>query len=350
MKEIQVFSVADLLGMTFPESDSLLGNDLLDRSGAMLITGPQKIGKSLFASQLALCMASGQPFVGFKPTAPTRRVLSLQAEVGERRMQQRFGRQAVLFSGEALTNVLNACTFSMLKVDHADGAAILRELVQQYTPDIVIIDPLANFHCGDENVAQDILRVTSVLDRIRADGPAIILVHHHGKNSAERANVGHKARGSTALPGWYDSHLSMERAGQNVRLRFELRHGETPEDRILRLDPDTLLFEARSDDAAQLTLVVSAVAELGPSTADAVAEYCNNRTRQWASDWLNRAVDRGMLVRSGSRPVIYSVPGQAPETRVDVTADGIVVSTGTVGRVIVDGHVVNGTGTGVFMN
>ena len=72
------------------------------------------------------------------------------------------------------------------------------------------------------------------------------------------------------------------------------------------------------------------------------------RTRQWASDWLNRAVERGMLVRSGSRPVIYSLPGQPPETRVNVTADGVVVSTGTGSRVVVDGQVVNGTG--VFMN
>jgi len=345
MTNLKVYSVADLLNMAFPEADSLLGNDLLDRAGALLITGPQKIGKSLFSTQLALSLASGGPFVGFKPTAPGRRVLTLQAEVGEKRMQQRFAKQAVAFSEAAHKNVLNACTFSMLKLDRPEGADLLMKLVQEFAPDVVVIDPLSNFHCGDENVAQDILRVTSVLDQVRSLGPAVVLVHHHGKASSERANVGHKSRGSTALPGWYDTHLSLERADKAVRLRFELRHGETPEDMILRLDSKTLLFESQRDEAAQIALVVSAIGELGPSDAETVGEYCHC-TRQWASDWLNRAVEKGRLERSGNRPVIYALPGQPAETTVSFTNDAIIVSTNTAHRVVVDGEEV---GNGVFM-
>ena len=333
-KRIEVRCLGELLDMEFPPADSLLGNDLLDKSGAMLITGPQKIGKSLFTTQLALCLADRQRFVGFEPTPTTRRVLMLQAEVGPRRMQDRFRRQTQAFSRDVLGNVLNACTFSTLKLDQDPGVQEFLELVSDHEPDVVIVDPLANFHCGDENVAQDILRVTSVLDRVRSLGPAVILVHHHGKASSERSNVGYKSRGSTALPGWYDTHLSLERADQSIKLRFELRHGETPEDMILRLNPDTLLFEPRTDDAAQLALVVAAIRERGPSAAEAVGEYCH-RTRQWASDWLNRAVDQDRLVRNGNRPVIYSFPGEPSEATVNVTPDAIVVSTNTTTRRLV---------------
>ena len=347
MTKIQVYSVADLLGMTFPDSDSLLSNDLLDRSGAMLITGPQKIGKSLFASQLAFCLASGKDFVGFSPTSSSRRVLTLQAEVGEKRMQQRFAKQAAAFEPDALQNVLNACTFSMLKLDQPEGVEALLAWVQELMPDVVIVDPLANFHCGDENVVQDIIRVTSVLDRIRSMGPAVILVHHHGKASYERANVGHKSRGSTALPGWYDTHLSLERAADTTaRLKFELRHGETPEDMILRLNPDTLLFEARNDEAAQVVLVVTAINELGPSDAETVGDFCK-KTRQWAAQWLGRAVDLGKLQRSGQRPVMYSPPGQ---TTVTFDGDTVVVSTNTGTRVVVRGEDPSEAGDGVFLN
>jgi hypothetical protein len=328
--------------MDFPAADSLLGNELLDKSGALLITGPQKIGKSLLATQLALCLADRQPFIGFDPTPATRRVLMLQAEVGEKRMQQRLRRQAAAFSNDVLGNVFNACTFSMLKLDDDASVGVLKETIEQHRPDIVVIDPLANFHCGDENVAQDILRVTSVLDRVRSLGPAVVLVHHHGKGSSERSNVGHKSRGSTALPGWYDTHLSLERAAERIRLQFELRHGEPPEDMILRLNPDTLLFEAQADEAAQIALVVAAIRERGPSQAEGVGEHCH-RTRQWASDWLNRAVDQGRLERHGDRPVVFHFPGQPPETRVNVTADAIVVSTNTGDRrVWVDGEEVEG--------
>lgn len=336
--KIEVHPVGVLLTAEFPASDSMLGGNLLDRSGAMLISGPQKIGKSLFASQLALTLGDRKEFLGFKPSESEYRTLILQAEVSAKRMQGRFQKQVQAFGKPALGNVLSASVYSSIKLDSEEGRRIIRELIDQYKPDLVIVDPLANFHRGDENVAQDVLRVTTGLDEIRAAGPAVCLVHHHGKNSSERSNVGHKARGSTALPGWYDTHLSLEKAGDAVRLRFELRHDETPEDILLRLNPETLLFEVQSGDAAQLTLVVSAIRELGPSTADAVAEYCNKRTRQWASEWLNRAVEKGMLERAGNRPVIYFLPGQPPETRVNVTPDGIVVSTNTPQRVVVDGE------------
>jgi hypothetical protein len=346
--KIEVFHLGDLLTAQFPASDSMLGGNLLDRSGAMLISGPQKIGKSLFASQLALALGDRKAFLGFTPSKTEYQTLILQAEVSPKRMQERFQKQVQCFGLPALGNVLSASVYSSIKLDNDEGLGIVRGLVDQYQPDLVIVDPLANFHCGDENVAQDVLRVTTVLDDIRSMGPAICLVHHHGKNSSERTNVGYKARGSTALPGWYDTHLSLERAGDAVRLRFEVRHDETPEDILLRLNPETLTFEHQADDAAQITLVVSAVRELGSSTADTVAEYCK-RTRQWASDWLNRAVEREILQRSGNRPVIYSLPGQTAETRVDVTSDGIVVSTNTAHRVVVDGEEIVG-GDGVFVN
>ena len=51
-----------------------------------------------------------------------------------------------------------------------------------------------------------------------------------------------------------------------------------------------------------------------------------------------------MLKRSGNRPIIYSLPGQPAETRVNVTPDGVVVSTNTSHRVVVDGEEILGTG------
>jgi len=324
---IYIKPVSELLTLSFPETDGLLGN-LLDRSGSVVVSGPQKIGKSLFSDQLAFCLADNQQFVGHR-TGGNYRSLVLQAEVSERRMQERLARQAAMFSPESHERVLHACVFSSVKLDTEEGAATLIGWVDEYRPDLIVIDPLCNFHGGDENVAKDMLKVTAVLDSVRQRGPAVVVVHHHGKRSTENTNVGYKARGSSALAGWYDSHLSLEWAQERtVRLRYELRNDETPEDVLLRLNHRTLLFEVQTGDAAQVELVVSAVRDAGPASADTVADACH-RTRQWASEWLNRAVEIGRLHRQGTRPVLFSLPEQATLATVTVNPEGIVVNTNT---------------------
>jgi KaiC/GvpD/RAD55 family RecA-like ATPase len=331
---IDIFSVDELLQQEFPTTDSILGNGLIDRGGAILISGPQKIGKSLFGTQLALSLAARTGFLGFLVGAADYRTLILQAEVGARRMKERFQKQVAGFAAEARGRVLSASVFSSVKLDSKEGADAVMAWVDEHQPDLLVVDPLANFHTGDENVAKDVLRVTHALDTIRHKGVAVAMVHHHGKGSADRQNVGHKARGSSVLPGWYDSHFSLEWAtpGSTVRLKFELRHDEAPEDVVLKLNRDTLLFEAQTDEASQVSLVVSVVRDLGPSDAEQVRAYCK-RTRQWASQWLNFAVEEGKLVRTGNRPVLFSLPDQQPPmTRVEVPAPGgqhIVVTTNT---------------------
>jgi hypothetical protein len=339
MRNIEILSINALLQKEFPATDSLLGNGLIDKAGAILISGPQKIGKSLFGTQLALCLASKRPFLDFPVGDADYRSLILQAEVAPKRMRERVVRQVVGFPTEAQGRVLSASVFSSVKLDSQEGADAVIGWVDEHHPDLLVVDPLSNFHTGNENEAQDMLRVTSVLDDIRAKDVAVAMIHHHGKNSSERKNVGHKARGSSALSGWYDSHFSLGWAefGKTVRLEFELRHDEKPEDKILRLNRETLQFEVQSDDASQISLVVSVVEELGPVDAETVGDRCGH-TRQWASDWLNRAYDQHKVVRSGSRPVLFSLPDQlSPTTRVEVpTPQGNVVvstNTGTVGGV-----------------
>ena len=334
---INVYTINELLRQEFPATDSMLDNGLIDKQGAILISGPQKIGKSLFGTQLALSLASQRPFLGFNTGHADYRTLVLQAEVAERRMQDRFIKQITGFPEQAGGRVLSASVFSSIKLDTAEGLAAVHAWVDEYRPDLLVIDPLSNFHSGDENTARDILKVTNALDSIRAKGAAVAVIHHHAKGSAVRTNVGHKARGSSALPGWYDSHFSLEWADypRTVRLEFELRHDETPEDVILQLNRDTLQFEVQTDEAAQIGLVVSVVRDgRAPVPAEAVGTACR-KTRQWASEWLNRAVDEGRLVRSGTRPVLFSLPETQPTgTRVEVPQPGgapaIVVTTNTV--------------------
>jgi hypothetical protein len=106
---------------------------------------------------------------------------------------------------------------------------------------------------------------------------------------------------------------------------------------VIKLNPNTLLFEAQNDEAAQISLVIAAIRDLGPVDAETIGDHCG-RTRQWASEWLNRAVEQEKLIRSGTRPILFSLSGQPPETRVDITTGGVVISTNTADPVRVNGE------------
>lgn len=214
--EIKIVSVSELLQQEFPATDSLLGNGLIDKGGAILISGPQRVGKSLFRSQLGLSLAARQPFLDFVVGDADYKTLILQAEVAPKRMKERFQKQVAGFSKEARDRVMSGSVFSSVKLDSEEGKNAVLGWVDEHQPDLVIVNPLSNFHCGDENQAQDMLRITSFLDSIRKKDVAVALVHHHGKSSSERSNVGHKARGSSVLPGWYDSHFSLEWASSPI--------------------------------------------------------------------------------------------------------------------------------------
>jgi hypothetical protein len=128
---IEVLGVNELLRKEFPPTDSLIGNGLIDKGGAILISGPQKIGKSLFGTQLALCLASQRSFVGFPVGQAEYRTLILQAEVAPKRMKERFQKQVQGFRDEALARVLSASVFSSIQLDTRAGAGeILSRLLK----------------------------------------------------------------------------------------------------------------------------------------------------------------------------------------------------------------------------
>ncbi len=297
--------VSELLQKTFPATDAMLASGLMDKGGAIIISGPQKIGKSLFATQLALCLASQRSFLGFEVGPAAYRTLILQAEVGEKRMQERFLKQTRGFPADALNRVMSASVFSSVQLDKPEAVLEIHEALEhlrqpdpdQKLPDLLIIDPLVNFHSGDENVAKDMTKVINVLNEFRAKGVAVVLVHHHSKGGAEKANVGHRLRGSTVLPGWYDSHFSLDwnnKERTSVKLDFEVRHDEAPETKVLKLNSETLQFEDQNDESSQIGLVVSAVEELKGATRDQVAKRYG-KTPQWAGKWLQLAVEDGQL-------------------------------------------------------
>ena len=92
---------------------------------------------------------------------------------------------------------------------------ILRELVREREPVLVVVDTLARCAVGaDENSARDMGRVIEQADLIRrAAGCAVVLIHHTGK-SAENG-----ARGSSAIRAAVDAELEVTGGDDRVTLK-----------------------------------------------------------------------------------------------------------------------------------
>src|SRR5262245_46408553 len=129
----------------YTEAASLVGNAVLPRASLSVIGGPPKAGKSLLVSNLSLCLASGAPWCGF-PTVQSR-VLVVQAEVPERQLQDRYGKMMRAREMEA-SAAIGLVTIRGLALDQPPGIRMCREYVEQWEPDLLIIDPLARFFTG----------------------------------------------------------------------------------------------------------------------------------------------------------------------------------------------------------
>jgi hypothetical protein len=83
---------------------------------------------------------------------------------------------------------------------------------------------------------------------------AVILIHHAGKNPEQGA------RGSSAIQAEYDSAIQMKKDGDGAVLVFDLRHEDTPANRRLRFNTETLWFGAEGEN-----IVVQILRDCGPA-------------------------------------------------------------------------------------
>ncbi len=215
------------------DPDELVLNRILCRKGKMLITGPSGVGKSVLATQLAMAWAVGKECIGLKPTRPLK-TLIIQAEdddgyLGE--MKDSICRNLNILpdTDEAILlkkNVMVACH------DSSCGAKFIEQLhhyLTQYTPDILLINPVLSYLGGDSNAQKDVSKflrngLNPILSQYKC---ACILITHPPKPLRDKANR------------WQSSDFSYSTAGSMewsnwARVTFTLVNTSNPDVCILR--------------------------------------------------------------------------------------------------------------------
>lgn len=182
--------------------DAWVIEPLLPASGAMLLYGDPKVGKSFAALQLAKAVSEGSSWLGF----PTKQgiVAYIQLDTPRNVWQARIvglglGNSEILFGDREL---LEAWPFNILNPDHLIR---LRDSLQAVSPSLVIIDTLRESHAADENDSTEMQQAVAAL--VAATQPsALCLISHSRKPSQdEHFSLMNDNRGSSYVVGRMDA-------------------------------------------------------------------------------------------------------------------------------------------------
>jgi 5S rRNA maturation endonuclease (ribonuclease M5) len=206
-KPIQSAHVAVIEAMAFgaqvPSEIDFLVEWLIPRGANGLILAEPKSGKSMAALDLALAVATGTPWLGFKVPRRVKCAL-ISREDYPGMTAQRLG---ALFRGTSrpdLEGWLWINTRWQTPLFQLEDDAAVNQLIAELKMEQVefaVFDVFRRIHSEDENDNTEMQRMLDQLTRIQTEvGCAIALVHHVSKGF--EGSMFRHARGASAIDGW----------------------------------------------------------------------------------------------------------------------------------------------------
>jgi len=218
---------------TPPTPTRWLFDGLLPAGGCGILAAAPKALKTWLTFLMGLALVTGGKVLDRWQVKATGKTLFYSPESGwNARTQRMWG----LCWGMGINplDVVNDLPFINARLDlsREQHAGRLEATVAEHNPRLVVIDPLVSAHMGlDENAAGDVMTVLNPLRDIASARPdtSILVVHHHSKAAGDRSrNLG--LRGSSALGGWWDTLITLQRAGDDSAAprRIDVEHRDAP--------------------------------------------------------------------------------------------------------------------------
>lgn len=329
-------SFAEIMENPPEEGTFLVEQGILPQGGRLLIAGRPKVGKSIFAENLALSLASGLKFLGrFNVDHPTR-VLLLDRELAKRSLYERI-MELMSYRPGYRAAAENLCIDHdhLLKWDQPGAYDKLCELVTQNGAEVIIFDTAYKFLTGDMEKSGRMSAAFDVLDRvIHETGVSIVITHHHrkgttdskGKDVADSESVA----GSFLWTGWPNATILLNYLERSVINPFNaactftaFRDAAPPEPLAIYRDRNSLAYtaitdyshddegdsSARSPEARKPTEteVAELLLDMTPCTEDAFMEAaCNYFGVRYSTvrPYFVMAMNSGYFTKTDGRPPI----------------------------------------------
>ena len=216
---------------------------LFIEAGCGILGGAPKSGKSFFALDLCVSVASGTPCAGRFGVAQAGPVVLLCAEDPTAVISQRLSALARARGLDLDRLPLEVIVEPPVRLP--DGLDRFAATLDAKKPRLLLLDPLIRLHRADENSASEMSVILDGLRNLaRQSGSGVLLVHHARKAAA---SGGTGLRGSSDLHAFGDSNLYLRRVGDDgaVELRVEHRAAAAGDPLRLKLQVDEGAMSAR---------------------------------------------------------------------------------------------------------
>lgn len=219
-----------------PQQIDWLVEGIIERAANGFFSAVPKGGKSWAAIDLAISLALGCDWLGFRvPKAVKVALVSREdnPSLTAWRIQKLFaGKSCPLPELIELNLHVNSRRQSAeMMLDNPEHMGELMVALKTLRPEFAIFDVFNVLHCADENDNQEMRTVLRQLSRIQAEiGCGIAVVHHF--NKSDYGSMTQRLRGSSAIAGWAEWLIGFSMADEETktrRMEFELKAAEPPE-------------------------------------------------------------------------------------------------------------------------
>lgn len=209
------------------ESQILIGtpeNSIIRPRTKNIIQASEKTFKTTLLLRLSLGLSTGQTLFRSLPVTRSVKVLYLHGELAVAELKERL-QAATLGLKRPLDQFHQGQSLSASLVTD-QGRAAIKQLVQEYAPEVLVLDPWQSFIAGaDENSFKDVSVAMNFLDRLIAEyGLTVFIAVHEGKNTRKGA------RGHSSFGGWRDTKFTLSRdgkgKGKGLTVKVEPRWGK----------------------------------------------------------------------------------------------------------------------------
>jgi len=182
-----VRKLLDLKPASIDDPNTLLGNRFLCRGGGLLLVGSTGIGKSTAAIQMGVCWAVGRECFGIKPHGELK-ILYIQAENDEGDLcEMRDGALEHLKLTSKEEDRLGKNFLCVLESSRTGIEFIgqLELLLEEHSPDLLILDPAFSYIGGDANQQETVGRFLRNLlnPLLQKYNCGVLIVHHTNKTN-----------------------------------------------------------------------------------------------------------------------------------------------------------------------
>ena len=134
---IAVENAVELAEREFPDQDDIIGCGILPLAAILVISAYSKMGKSIMALMVAICLASGKSFLVQFPVTRRWKVLYFQMEISAKSVSKRLQKMLAYARDNGFDPGANLDIVNMppIKVDNADGLKSAMRIIRARRPD-----------------------------------------------------------------------------------------------------------------------------------------------------------------------------------------------------------------------